>query len=852
LTYSLYRRQNLVNKRNLFVLVSFLGLLCGCKREVQLQKNEYLLYNQSFAGNEIIGDETFESLVPLSQKPNNRPLYLPITPRVWWMNIGKNTFDPSKHQAKLDFYTAKVTELSAGNSSSVKEARLRKKYERRASRYEENMLEKSAWLWRTIGENPSIISEDDIKATAFKIKKFLFDSGFRDADVTYTIEPVKNRKSKVNLTYLIDEKTPYLIDSVVYDFQDDSLKIEILTDKTPSFVSKGLRFTNKITEAEKTRIEILARDKGYFNFSNKYITYGATNDAGSLEQFKIDKSGTLLFQVFNPDGKKNHQKFTVEEVTFQAIEYNSLLTKSVSDTVFINGIKFITNDVKIPLRVIDRRISTRLGSLYGTTEISETQRQIGLLNQFSFVSQQITQITDSTLRIDYFAPTLNRYGFTANPGVQSLFSGNNSNFTGFVVPFSFIIRNSLERLETIELSATAGVEGQPSPIDVSRIRGSLELGTNISLTFPSIILPFVSTKGLTKLNPKTSVGTGFNYSEPFWGRRLNFNLKTVYSWQPSYFEQFSFSLLDVSLINTIYSTGADNAAGNSFYNELVRQQQLGNNLKVTFDPQFVSSINASYSFNNQNIQNRYGRATYLRVFVESGGTILDLFDDDNKIGFIENAFPLNQSATSADSIRAYFQFVKINVDFRKNFRISKKSGWAYRVNVGVINPYGRNQSVPYTKNFFAGGSNSVRAWSPLSLGVGSAQPDATIEGNIIPQPGDILLESSIEYRKTIGNFFGDIQFATFIDAGNIWKWNQVPTKINQANFDINRFYKEIAVGTGFGIRYDLSYFLLRFDWGIKVVDPSQPLGQRFVLDNFSLKRDQPYGLQLQFGVGYPF
>ncbi|MDP5139705.1 MAG: hypothetical protein NWP83_04455, partial [Spirosomaceae bacterium] len=274
-------------------------------------------------------------------------------------------------------------------------------------------------------------------ATAFKIKKYLFDSGFRDADVNYTIEPAKNRKPKVNLTYIIQENTPYLIDSVIYDFGDDSLKNAVLSANTPSFVAKGLRFTNQITEAEKTRIEIIARDKGYFNFSNKYITYGATNAAGSLEQFKKDKAGTLLFQVFNPDGKAAHQKFTVEEVTFQAIEFNSVLTKAISDTVYINGIKFITNDVKIPLRVIDRRISTRPSSLYSTSEISETQRQIGLLSQFSFVSQQITQLTDSTLKIDYFAPTLNRFGFTATPGVQSLFSGNNSNFTGFVVPFSF-------------------------------------------------------------------------------------------------------------------------------------------------------------------------------------------------------------------------------------------------------------------------------------------------------------------------------------------------------------------------------------------------------------------------------
>lgn len=832
-------------------LVLSIGFLGSCQREIQLTEGEYVLYSQSFEGNTTISDETLEGIIPISQKPNNRPLYLPITPRVFWMNIGKNTFDSSKFETKLEIHRTKLAEVPE-DDFSLKANRLRQKYERKISRDEANLLEGASWFWRTIGENPSIISQEGIQATAFKLKKYLFDSGFRDAAVNYTVEPVKNKAQRVNLTYIIEEKTPYLVDSVIYDYQDSTLEEAVDQSKSKPFIQPGQRFDNKLTEAEKSRIEIIAKNNGYFDFSNKYVTYGATNDEGSLEKFKEEKSGTLLYQVFNPEDKASHQVYTVAEVSFQAIEYSGLQRQSVTDTVYINGVKYITNDIAIPLRVIDRRIATRPGDLYQANEVANTQQQIGLLNQFSFVSQQISQVTDSTLRIEYFAPTLNRYGFTATPGIQNLFSSSNSNFTGFILPFALIIRNSLKRLENIELSATGGVEGQPSPIDVSQIRGSLELGTNLSLTFPSILLPFVSTKSLTKLNPRTNVSTGFNYSEPFWGRRLNFNLKTVYSWQPSFFEQFSLSILDVNLINTIYNTGGDNAAGNLFYEELVRQQRLGNNLKVTFDPQFVSSINSSYLYNNQNIQNRYGDATYFRVFAESGGTTLNFFNSSDQIDFIENAFPLNQSANSADSVRAYFQFVKINIDFRKNYRLSKSSGWAYRVNMGVINPYGQNKSVPYTKNFFAGGSNSIRAWSPLSLGVGSAKPDATIEGNIIPQPGDILLESSIEYRKTVGNFFGDIQIATFIDAGNIWKWNQVPTKIDQANFDINRFYKEIAVGTGFGIRYDLTYFLLRFDWGIKVVDPAQPLGQRFVLDNFSLKRNQPYGLQLQFGVGYPF
>ncbi len=267
-------------------------------------------------------------------------------------------------------------------------------------------------------------------------------------------------------------------------------------------------------------------------------------------------------------------------------------------------------------------------------------------------------------------------------------------------------------------------------------------------------------------------------------------------------------------------------------------------------------------YNDQNLQDPYASSRFLRVFVESGGTLLNFSKDKDHIRLIESLFPLRQDLNSPDTVRKYFRFIKINVDYRRYINLTPGSSLAYRFNVGVANPYG-NKSLPYEKNFFVGGSNSIRAWSPRSLGVGSAFPD-TARNYIIPQAGDILLEGSFEWRKKVARFFGDIQFAGFVDAGNIWKWYQIntPEKYNKANFDFRRFYKEIAVGTGFGLRYDLSYFQFRFDWGIKVIDPSRPEGDRFVLDEFRLKRkladaegnlyNNPYRLNFNLGIGYPF
>lgn len=231
------------------------------------------------------------------------------------------------------------------------------------------------------------------------------------------------------------------------------------------------------------------------------------------------------------------------------------------------------------------------------------------------------------------------------------------------------------------------------------------------------------------------------------------------------------------------------------------------------------------------------------------------------IPFIEKYFPIQTSSDSIVVQRSYFQYLKFIIDYNQSIPVGYKASTAFKVNIGIANPYGKNRSMPYEKNFFAGGSNSIRAWSPRALGVGSAPSDTTTLGTPVQQPGDIQLETSIEYRKKVTDLFGgEIQLAGFLDAGNVWKWYN-PKKESQrdrANFDFKRFYKEIALGMGAGIRWDLDFFLLRFDWGVKVFDPQRPEKDRFVLNKFKFKKflddgsRNLYRLNLNFGIGYPF
>lgn len=827
----------------LHILTLLAGLaLFSCKNNIPPPQNKHLLWKNEFKGQDKVYKEELELIIPFAQRENSKPFSLPITPRVWWYNFGQNSFDSLKTAGKLARKVRELEQLKAGETYSVKKAA---RIERKIDRYETAIENGISWFYANVGEKQVYIGDEEVQETAERLQKYLFDRGFRDAQVQGSTYKT-GKKDRYNVRYTVQEGTVYTIDSLFYVVKDSTIDSLLQLDRKNRLLKPGDPLHHQQVEAEKLRIEQLLKNNGFYTFNNRFITYGITNQEESEEVFKEEKKGHLRLEILNPLFSQ-HKQFYLREITFKTFDPNSRI--SVPDTATIRGVKFIRPDKSVPLGLIRNRIFTKPGDLYSNAAIFETQRQISLFNQFSFASSQLKVVDSTTLDLEYFAPLQERFTFGISPGINNIYTDGNS-FFGFGIPVSLSMRNVLRKLEVIELGVRGSYEGQPTPIRTSEnaIRGSLELGGNLNITLP-VLMPF-HPKGrrVNLLNPRTTFGIGYNYSEPFWGTRTNFKLTAGNSLQLSKNAILYMNLLDAYLINTSY---ANNASGREFYRTLDSLQRIGNNLKVTFDPQFVSSLNANFVYNNQDPSKPFSNSTFFRLFLESAGTVLNFTKDKDRIALVENLFPMN---AGPDSVRAYFQFVKFNADYRRSINLSPKSSYAFRVNLGVANPYGKNKAIPYDKSFFVGGSNSIRAWAPRSLGTGSSASDTTAVGNTIPQPGDILLEGSIEYRRSIIRFAGNIQMAVFLDAGNVWKWHQIniPERYNKSNFDLGRFYKEIAVGTGFGVRWDLGFFLFRFDWGIKVVDPSRPEGDRYVLDKFSLRRASPYGMNLNFGIGYPF
>ena len=260
----------------------------------------------------------------------------------------------------------------------------------------------------------------------------------------------------------------------------------------------------------------------------------------------------------------------------------------------------------------------------------------------------------------------------------------------------------------------------------------------------------------------------------------------------------------------------------------------------SFQPGLVGSYYFTYTFNNTNI-GQIKNSHYIKLLAESGGTTFSLID--------RNFFG---GTGKLDSL-TYFQFYRLNSSFHYYLPLGKKQKLAFRIHAGLARPYGVSATLPYEKFYFAGGSNSVRAWAPRRLGPGSYTPP-TIADNpnefdySFEQPGEIIFETNIEYRFPIYGFF---EGALFMDAGNVW---MIEDDSRQgSSFKFPAFLQEMAVGVGVGLRLNFSFLLIRLDAGIKAYDPARAIGQRYILNDFDILNPGKNGQTLlNLGIGYPF
>ena len=775
-----------------------------------------MVYDNELVGLSLADPEALQQLI--EQEPNTRILGGSFG--VMLYRIGNQFYDSSKVAAKRKKVVDELESLQSYDETQQGELPYKRKVENSKIKLEglDKKIEYGNALMRT--GNPVVLLDSSLVEKSSKnMKGYLVNHGFFDAEVDYSIS---TKSQKASISYEIEENKPYILDSVYTRVDNPEIQDLLSNFSSNSFIKKGQIYNQDNITEERNRLEELLKNKGYYMFSKSYVNYIAYQDTAA-------KSIRLEQVIQKPTFAESHQVYTLDSISLRINPPSDEFADRQIQTQY-QGIDFSFYRDRYSAKILASRIQLQKGKPYNRIDALETQRLINSLDLFRFVNITFDTLGTSLSAAIYTQPN-QKYQLTNQLGMTIT-----EQLPGPFFSTALRNRNFFRAGELLELNFRAGLEGVASATGQGVYQSS-EINTSLSVIFPRFLIPFSpkTVQQLGKYNPNTRVQFGYlSTNRPEYNRNA-INGQLGYTWATRNNRQsFTINAADVSYIRTPYIQ-------DEFLGILENLQSDGNNLIWSFLPSLISSFSGQTLINF----NRYGdfsarKASLLRIFGESGGTTLN--------------FTNVRRNDSPEIDYANFQWLKGQVDYRRYYPISEKQTLAYRLNFGLARPYGVSAGIlPYEKYFFAGGGTSIRAWQARRLGPGSSTPITGPGGNYDyrnEQPAEMILESMFEYRRKLFSYF---DMAVFIDAGNSWMIGRDDARPG-ADFRYDRFYKEIAVGTGLGLRMDFDFLVIRLDLATKALDPAREEGQRWILDN--IRFNKPLGEKGQtvfnFGIGYPF
>jgi outer membrane protein insertion porin family len=818
------------------IVISTIFILSSCLGTRYLDEGQTILKKQVIKTGNAVKSEELESLK--AQKPNTRLLLFPIAHLARMYQVGYKHYDSLGLLAERKSTTDKYDQKIASAESNKKKLSLRSKKTRKIEKLDQRINEGNLRMrW---GEKLAVFDSTKLDETKINISEYLFSKGYFDASVETLEISTEDRMTSVKLK--INEGPKYLIDSLIYTIENKNVEDLFLTNiKGQSIFHK--QYSQNLLSEERDRVFDLMTNNGYYDFKKQYIFFEL--DTVSLNNHRIIVRESIVI----PEDRPPLHTYNIDSVVFTTNPNNSQTANENPKTY--NQLTYNFNNNKYYPRVIDWRIFVRPNTIYSKQQMMLTQKQLSYLDMFKFVNIAYDSI-DNKFVSQIFTSPLSKYQ-TSIEGGLSLMSLQNqaSGWPGPFVNFNAKNRNTFKGLEILQLNANTSIQGirNTNTQTSDRRYSRFQFGGDLSITFPQFIFPVSNDlrSKFGKYNPKTKATIGVNFEDRIGEyERTTFNTIFGYSWQINENSRITLNPLDVAFIKTANTS-------DSFKSDLAELESTGNISYVNaFRSSFISSSNIAIDYNKNNYGLGNKDAFLIHSSLEYGGLAQLLFGDD----------PLNQNQDTAKTNFSYYQYLKGNIDYRQNIRLNSKTAFAYRMNVGVAYVYGESKSLPYEKYFFTGGSNSIRAWKPRRLGPGSYATYTSETGDygkpdvnyVREQPGDILIELSAEFRRS---FIGIIDYALFVDAGNVWLWksktteNKPDPQNDNGTFKFNTFYQEMAVGAGAGLRLDFSFLVFRIDGAYKVFDPARPLGDRFVLNELKFNNlwDK---VNFNFGIGYPF
>lgn len=687
------------------------------------------------------------------------------------------------------------------------------------------------WLKR-IGEAPVVYDPFLTEKTRQEFERFMHNKGYFHASVIDHVILKPNHKAEV--TYNITANQPYHISTYERIVRDDSLRSLLSQPDDESLITSNTLFDSDLLGAESLRLLKKLQNSGYYKSTKNIFSYEADSTKGHGIDLKmlVDKES-----VADTAGqaKKNHEKYTfrnfyylnekdIQGALFSDTNASDTLRK---DTLRIGNHYFIykgSNRMKPDLLMNANHLND--DGYFSAALVDRTYNEYFALRLFKLVN---IRFVETAQKDSLGHPTLDCI-IQLTPGMSQSYSasieGTNSlgNF-GVAGNLGYQHKNLFRGGEIFDLQFLAATQKQRYGVgDSATTFNSIETGVDARITIPKFIAPRLNDNFFKYSTPQTFFNISYNFQRrPDYTRTI---VRSAFGYQ-SKSSDYITHRLNLFDINVVKMYALDSAFLSRIENLYIRSSYIDHT---------ITALNYAFTYSTQ--MQKKSDYVVVKSNIETAGNVLYV------VSQIMNRPRYTSDGGTIDQYHIlntpFAQFIKFDLEYRRAWMDGKYNGIAVRAFGGGAFAYGNSDQIPFERKYFSGGANGIRAWPIRTLGPGSYRANPNEFPN---QSGDIKLEANVEYRFRL---IQPLEGALFFDMGNIWS---VKDNRDGTEFKLDRFYKEIALGSGFGLRYDFSYVILRLDLGIKMHDPSLPEGSRWISPNNYLRGGN---VNFVFGIGYPF
>ena len=668
------------------------------------------------------------------------------------------------------------------------------------------------WLHQTLAADPILISDLNPDLRAQVIENDLFNMGYFDATARVVIDTSRNDPKKARLSYHIRLTPPYHYNQIGFDSLNAPVDSLIRETDVSEWINPGDQFNLEAVTDARSNISRGLQNRGYFYFIPEFVKFAADTALGNNQlDLEIGRISQLPDPVLST--------YRIREVSINVSK------PSITDTLFGEPVRvenvsiYSTGNYIDPVLLYDA-LYFRSGDTYSFDAYQQTVRRLNNLGVFSYV-----RITYSPADTDTLQPLLDaridaRLAKNISLDFEADMVTKSTGFAGPALSVNLSHGNAFKGAEKVHVGLNGSFEWQWGKKNETQLGSfTYEAGLNSGITLPKILLP----AGWAKLKPFSLQQTSVNMDVRLLNRTAYYQMASImtnlnYNWGISHNIQHSFSPIYLNQVRLLKTTPEfDSVVNDNIY------------IRKSFEEQFI--LGTRYSFTYDNTYRVRPHNIFLQASVNTSGALIGLFKG---IRNEEEERPW----TLLNSV--YSQYVKFTTDFRY-YRHWRDESLVFRFYSGIGLPYRNSTVLPYVEQFFSGGAYSIRGFTARYLGPGSYYEK---KSGYIDQSGDLKLEWNMEYRFSLSKI---LKGAFFLETGNIWLINDDENRPG-AHFEIEDFYKELAVGTGVGLRLDFDFFVLRTDFGFPLRNPYQTDGRNWLFGNGDVLK----GMLFYLAIGYPF